>query len=158
MQYRKLNPVLLFKQAVTKFSITALFMLIVCVAQSQVLSVIANQKGSPTNLSWNELKSVFMGEKLRWGNGTKIVVALLKTNNPLGIAVCKRIYDMDPDELNKYWLGLVFQGKVSAPFFFNSVSELQNFISQNPGSIGIIDQSVNIANVKTLVVDGRKTL
>jgi hypothetical protein len=158
MKNKKLKGAGLFRQVFLKPSVTCLFVLTLSIARSQSLSVIANQKGSPSNLNWNELRSVFMGEKQRWSNGTKIIIALMKTNNPLGMTVCKKVYDMKPDELNKYWLALVFQGKVSAPFFFNSVSDLQNFVSQNPGSIGIIDQTVNTADVKTLAVDGKKAL
>ncbi|HEX8334613.1 MAG TPA: hypothetical protein VF622_18455, partial [Segetibacter sp.] len=106
----------------------------------QPLSVIANQKGSPASLSSRELRSVFRGEKQRWSDGTKVVIALLKTNNPTGMSICKKVYDMRPDELNKYWLALVFQGRASAPFFFNTTPELRAFVSQNPGSIGIVDQ------------------
>ncbi|HEX8461005.1 MAG TPA: hypothetical protein VF623_06230, partial [Segetibacter sp.] len=124
----------------------------------QPLSVIANQKGSPAALSSNEMKSVFRGEKQRWNNGTKVVIALLKTNNPVGLSICKKIYDMKPDELNKYWLALVFQGKASAPFFFNSIPELQAFVSQNSGAIGIIDEPANTGDIKTVTVDGKKTI
>jgi ABC-type phosphate transport system substrate-binding protein len=139
--------------------LTFLLVAAVSIAKAQQsLSVIANQKGSPASLSLNELRTIFMGEKQRWGNGTKIIIALIKTNNPLGITISKKVFDMVPDELNKYWLALVFQGKVSAPTFFNSVSDLQNFVSQNPGAIGIVDQPVNTDEIKTLVVDGKKIL
>jgi hypothetical protein len=158
MRNKKPTTVALFKQIVLKLLVTGLFVVIATIAHSQSLSVIANQKGSPSSLNWNELRSVFMGEKQRWSNGTKIIIALMKTNNPVGMTICKKVYDMRPDELNKYWLALVFQGKVSAPFFFNSASDLQNFVSQNPGSIGIIDQTVNTADVKTLAVDGKTAL
>lgn len=126
----------------------------------QSLAVIANKEGTPTSLSFSELKSVFMGEKQRWSSGKKVVIALLKTthNNKVGLEVCDRIYDMKPDEMNKYWLALVFQGRASAPYFFNSISELKDFIAQNPGAIGIIDESMSTADVKTIVVDGKRTL
>lgn len=126
----------------------------------QNLSVIANQEGTPASLSFSELRSVFLGEKQRWSSGKKVVIALLKTthNNKVGLAICDRIYDMKPDEMNKYWLALVFQGRASAPYFFNTTSELQDFVAQNPGAIGIIDESVNTADIKTVIVDGKKTL
>jgi hypothetical protein len=127
-------------------------------AHAQSLSVIANQKGSPTGLSASELKSVFMGEKQRWPNGTKVFIALIKTNNPLGELVCQKVFNMKPDELNKYWLALVFQGKASAPTFFNSVGDLQTFVAQTPGAISIIDQSVSTTDIKTLTIDGKRTL
>ncbi len=135
-----------------------LMMLSFEVQAQQALTVIANQKGAPATLSFSELRSVLLGEKQRWNNGTKVTIAMLKTNNTLGESISKRVYDMKPDELNKYWLALVFQGKVSAPNFFNSVPELQSFVSQNPGAIGVIDETMAIPELRVVVVDGKKTL
>ena len=91
-------------------------------------------------LKLTELKSIFKGEKQRWRNGNKITIALMKTNTPAGAYTCKKIYDMSGDEVKKFWLALVFQGKADAPEFFNSVAELESFVADNPGAIGIIDQ------------------
>jgi hypothetical protein len=147
------------KYSAVKLLIAFVLLLSVSVAKGQqALSVIANQKGAPPAISNNDLRSVFMGERQRWSNGAKIVIALIKTNNPIGAAISKKVYDMKPDELNKYWLALVFQGKASAPFFFNSTAELQTFVSQNPGSIGVVDEPVNTADIKTIAVNGKKSI
>lgn len=121
------------------------------------LLVIGNQKGAPSMMKFSELKSVFMGEKQRWPNGAKINIALMKTNNPVGKITSDRVYDMSSDELNKFWLALVFQGKASAPNFFNSVPELESYVEQNPGAIGIINESESLPpDIKTILVDGKK--
>lgn len=136
-----------------------LFFLNAARSQSTNLLVISNQNGSPAMMKFSELKSIFLGEKQRWPNGTKIMIALMKTNNPIGKITSDKLYDMSGDELNKYWLALVFQGKASAPNFFNSVSDLENFVAQNPGAIGIIDQSATPPpDVKTILVDGKKSI
>lgn len=122
------------------------------------LAAIAHQDGAPSALTFNELRSVLMGEKQRWGNGTKVVIALIKTNNTLGATICNVVFDMKPDELNKHWLSLVFQGKASAPYFFNSVAELEEFVSQNPGSIGITNHAVSTPNVRTIAIDRKETI
>ena len=128
----------------------------VCAQQS--LSVVANQKGAPSELSFKELKSIFLGEKQRWDAGNKVLIALMKTNTKLGLTVCNKVYDMKPDQMNKYWLALVFQGKVSAPYYFNSTTDLQNFVAQNPGAVGILDESVDNSEIKTVAVDGKKSI
>lgn len=99
-----------------------------------------------------------MGEKQRWRDGTKISIALLKTtNNPVGQRICKKFYDMSGDELSKFWLALLFQGKASAPNFFNSVNELKEFVAQNPGAIGIINQLPASTDIKTVKINGKTT-
>ena len=127
-------------------------------AQSSTLTVISNQKGSPPSMKFSELKSIFMGEQQRWRSGTKITIALMKTNTPVGKNTSKVIYGMSGDELNKFWLALVFQGKAPAPNFFNSAVELGNFVAQNPGAIGIVDQLDANDEVKTIIVEGKRTL
>ena len=97
-----------------------------------------------------------MGEQQRWQGGTKITIALMKTNTPTGKNTSETIYGMSSDEVNKFWLALVFQGKAGAPNFFNSASELENFVAQNPGAIGIVDQVAANDEVKTIQVQGKK--
>jgi len=99
-----------------------------------------------------------MGEQQRWRNGTKITIALMKANTAAGKNTSKLIYGMSSDELNKFWLALVFQGKAQAPNFFNSADDLENFVAQNPGAIGIIDQVDANNDIKTILVDGKKSL
>lgn len=124
-------------------------------AQQTTLAAIGNISGVPAEMKQSELKSVLMGETQRWKNGKRVVIALMKTNTPLGKTTCSKVYDMSGDELNKYWLSLVFQGKSQAPVFFTSVSELQNFVSQNPGAIGIIDKPIASADIKSVMIDGK---
>jgi ABC-type phosphate transport system substrate-binding protein len=127
-------------------------------AQVSGLTVISNQNGSPSSLKFSELKSIFMGEQQRWRSGTKITIALMKTNTSAGKNTSKIIYSMSSDELNKFWLALVFQGKAQAPNFFNSAAELENFVAQNPGAIGILDQVDANDDIKTVLVEGKKSL
>ena len=127
-------------------------------AQSTGLTVISNQAGAPASMKQSELISIFMGEKQRWRNGKKIVIALMKTNTPAGKNVCEKIYDMSGEEVKKFWLALVFQGKADAPLFFNSISELQQFVSDNPGAIGIIDQTPAASGTQIVMIDGKKSI
>lgn len=138
------------------FSILFSIMLIPCRAQDASLIAISNKVGPPSEMKLQELKSVLKGEKQRWGDGTKVIIALMKTNTPTGTATLNKIYNMTGDELNKYWLALVFQGKASAPVFFNSVADLHAFVEQTPGAIGIIESGPS-GNSKTVSIDGKKT-
>jgi ABC-type phosphate transport system substrate-binding protein len=128
------------------------------IAQVSTLTVISNPNGPPSSMKFSELKSIFMGEQQRWKGGTKITIALMKTNTPAGKTTSKIIYDMSGDELNKFWLALVFQGKAQAPNFFNSSAELENFVAQNPGAIGILDHADVNGDIKTIMVEGKKLL
>src|SRR5436190_758712 len=83
----------------------------VSLAQTKPLVVISNAKGAPAELKRTELVAVLKGEKQRWDDGTRISIALMKASTPTGEATFKKVYGMSGDEVNKYWLALVFQGK-----------------------------------------------
>jgi hypothetical protein len=124
-------------------------------AQETSLAAIGHISGAPAEMKRSQLKGILMGETQRWKNGKRILIALMKTNTPLGKTTAAKIYDMSGDELNKYWLSLVFQGKAQAPVFFTSVTDLQNYVAQNPGAIGIVDKPVSTGEIRSLVIDGK---
>jgi hypothetical protein len=126
-------------------------------AQTKPLVVISNSKGAPPELKRTELVAVMRGEKQRWDDGTRISIALMKSSTPSGEATSKKVYGMSGDEVNKYWLALVFQGKAKAPVFFNTATELESYISQTPGAIGIVEESTDVKS-KTVMIDGKKSL
>jgi hypothetical protein len=126
-------------------------------AQDNSLIAIANEKGAPAEIKMSELKSVLMGEKQRWSNGTKVVIALMKTSTPLGTLMSKKVYDMSGDEVKSFWLKISFAGKGDAPKFCNTVEELTSYVSENPGAIGILDKVSDTHDVKVLSVDGKKS-
>lgn len=145
--------------AIVKYSllIGCLFIALIGRAQQNTLTAIGNVSGVPAEMKKSELKSVLMGERQRWKNGNRVIIALMKTNTALGKTISSRVYDMSGEELNKYWLSLVFQGKAQAPIFFTSVTELQNFVAQNPGAIGIIDKPIVLDDLRSLVIDGKSS-
>ena len=123
-------------------------------AQNIELTVIGNSETVPEKMDMNQLRSVLRGEKMRWDDGTTIKIALMKTNTSTGSLTSEKIYNMSANELNKYFLALVFQGKVKAPLFFTSERELENYVAITPGAIGVSDNSV-AGNIQVIEVDGK---
>ena len=121
------------------------------------IMVIANEKGAPTSLTMKELKSIFQGEKQRWNDGTKISIAFMKSSTPVGSATSNKVLKMSGDQLNKFWLALVFQGKAKAPFFYGSASEVESYVSQNAGAIGVVEAGYQVKGVKVISIDGKKS-
>ena len=126
-------------------------------AQEEQLVIIGNSGSVPTELGMDQLKSVLKGEKLRWNDGSQVVIALMKTNTSVGVTTSKKLFNMTGHELNKYFLALVFQGKVKAPSFFNSPGDLKNYVAETPGAIGVIQNS-NEELFNIILVDGKKQI
>lgn len=126
-------------------------------AQGIELTVIGNVQSVPSEMDMNQLRAILKGEKMRWEDGSRVKIALMKTNTPIGSGTCEKVYNMTSNELNKYFLALVFQGKVKAPSFFNSVSDLENYVAQTPGAIGV-SQNTTDNQLKIILVDGKKQI
>ena len=126
-------------------------------AQDTALVVIGSTTGVPAELKFSELKSVFKGEKQRWNDGTKVVIAMIKSTTPLGKIVSEKVYSMSGDEVRGFWAAISFAGKFDPPNVFNTAAEVETFVSQNPGSIAILNKATSTADTKTVLVSGKKT-
>jgi hypothetical protein len=126
------------------------------IAQDTPLTVIGSQ-GVPSDISMKELRAVFHGERQRWGDGTKVVIAMIKSTSPLGNEISKKVYSMSGDEVRGFWARISFAGKFDPPNVFNTEAEVETFISQNPGSIAILNKVNTVPEVKTVLVGGKKT-
>jgi hypothetical protein len=45
---------------------------------------------------------------------------------------------MSRQAMQRYWLGLVFQGRASAPVFVDSAAEVLSYVRDHPGAIGMV--------------------
>lgn len=124
-------------------------------AQDMQLTAIGNVTGVPSAMKSSELLSVLKGEKQRWSDGTKVTIYIMKTTTPVGQSTCKKIYNWSGDKVKRYWLELAFSGKADAPTFCNTVEELESYVSQNPGAIGIVDRNSTSNGVKMILIDGK---
>ena len=142
------------------FSVPLIFGMVLSwslVAQEMQLSIIGNSESVPDELRMSQIVSVLKGEKQQWDDGVSIKIALMKTSTAIGTTTCNKLYNMSANELNKYFLALVFQGKVKAPTFFNSISELENYVAQTPGAIGVLQYTTG-GLVKIVLIDGKKQI
>lgn len=119
------------------------------------LSVIVNSESAPADMSFAELKTILKGEQQRWKDDSKIMVALMKSSSAIGSDIVKKIYGMTADGFNKYWLSLVFQGKATAPVFFESENDLKMYVEKTKGAIGVITPTIAV-NDKSILIDGKK--
>ena len=124
--------------------------------QAQNLSAIGNAASVPASMSFSDLKSIFKGDKMTFSNGTKVTLALMRSNTAAGGTTCQKVYETSCDAVTKFWLGKAM-GSNSAPAFFNSVGELQAFVAGRAGAIGIIDLSPPVAGVRVITIDGKNS-
>ena len=126
-------------------------------AQDTSFVAIGSLKGVPAEMKMAELKSVLKGEKQRWADGTKVVIAMIKSTSPMGKAISEKIYSMSGDEVRGFWTRISFAGKFDPPNVFNTPAEVESFVAQNPGAIAVLDKPSTSPEVKTILIGGKKS-
>ena len=117
------------------------------------LAVIANKGSSVVSLSSRDLRSIFLGTKDTWPDGTKLIAVSLPTARPETRAVLKEICGMSEQDFTRYFLMMNFQGKsVSPPRMMRTAASIKAFVESTRGALGVIpirdvDSSVNVMSI-----------
>lgn len=126
-------------------------------AQDRTLMLIANPQGAPEAIQFDKVRDIFKAQNQRWGNGTKITLAMVKSSNPLAEVVADKVYGMDIDGVKKYWVQIVFRGKASTPKYFDTEDEVKHYVAQTPGAIGIVGSGPLNSPTRIVQVDGKRS-
>lgn len=105
-----------------------------------------------TNVSYNELKSIFTLSTQRWDDGTKITVVLLKNDNSAQRAFLWEYFGLSQARYREVIAEKISRG-ANPPIYVLSEFEMVSRIARTPGSIGfagsaIYDQNVRVVSVK----------
>jgi ABC-type phosphate transport system substrate-binding protein len=67
-----------------------------------------------------------------------VIVVLPSNKSENAESVAKNLYGGSVTAMQKFWLALVFQGRANPPVFLQTSEEIIEYISKNPGAIGVI--------------------
>lgn len=111
-------------------------------------SVIVHPKTPAADLSQDELRSLFLGKKTSWDDGTKIVVVTLKDGASQDGLM--KLLGKSASQFNTAWKKIVFTGHGSIPEQLDSEDEMVAFVAKTPGAIAFVDSSKVKGAVKAL--------
>jgi ABC-type phosphate transport system substrate-binding protein len=121
-----------------------------------VLAIIVNRDNPVDDLSYSELRRVFLGERSHWPNGRRITLVMMEPGTPERKIMLREVYHMSEEELNRHFLRGVFTGEVFAsPKMLASPVGVRKFVFNVPGAIGYVKLSDVDDSVKVIKVDGR---
>jgi len=116
----------------------------------KTLLVIANTKGAPEQLDSNYMTSIFRGEIIRWSSSVKVTTALISPETELGAKIAQSIFHINKERIARYFRMLEYQGGQYS--LFNSATQLEEYISQTPGAIGMINRAPTSPNVRIVSI------
>jgi hypothetical protein len=114
------------------------------------LTVIVNPSIEATEISTNDLRSVFLGTKTAL-NAMSIKPVLAKSG-AVHEAFLKEYLGKTDSALQTYYRSLVFTGKSSMPVAFDSDEEVIAYVGRTRGAIGYIKSGMAVTGVKTLKI------
>jgi len=87
-------------------------------------------------ISKDEIKNIFLGEKVKWDNGEKITFVLLLTD--VHEAFLKQYLGSTAPQYQNYWKKMIFTGKAKSPKSFTSPEKVIEYVITTGGSIAYI--------------------
>jgi ABC-type phosphate transport system substrate-binding protein len=119
-------------------------------SNAQDVIIIANKDVPVDSLSRNEIKSIFLGEKIKWDNDRKITFVILKTEAH-DVFLKEYIGNTAAQYLN-YWKKMVFTGKSKSPKSFKDTESLIDYIAETGGAVSYLPASAYNDKVKIISV------
>jgi len=120
------------------------------------VAVVVNSSVPVGEISFTELRRVFLGERQFWSSSLRISLLLHAPVARERDVLLKTVYEMSEAQLRQHWIGKVFRAEVpSAPQMFFSDEEITQALAAIPGSIAAVDATRLPRGLKVLKVDGR---
>jgi ABC-type phosphate transport system substrate-binding protein len=122
---------------------------------ASVLAIIVHRSNPVDNLTFSELRRIFMLDMQTWPHGRKITVVLREKDQPERADAIRIICGLSERDYEKHILFRTFQGSVSAgPRAIQSPSGMVRFVYSAPGAIGYVNADEAEPSVKLLRIDG----
>ena len=114
--------------------------------------VLIGHQNVPAKLLKEEVKQIFLGNKTRWADDTKITFVIFNDKETYKLFL-KDYVGRTYAQYQNYWKQQVFNGKGRMPLAFKDAAELIDFLGQTPGAIGFVrpaDVSPEHVNILTV--------
>jgi ABC-type phosphate transport system substrate-binding protein len=122
----------------------------------QTLAIIVNRSNPIENLSFAELRKIFLGQRSRWSNGHRVIVTMLDSGFLERNAILRDVYHMTESGYQDHFLKGTYTGDIAfPPKTLSSPEILRRFVFNAPGAIGYLRTSDVDESVKVIAIDGR---
>lgn len=125
-------------------------------APKQAIAIVVNPQSPISDLSFAELRKIFMGDQQFWADRSKVTLLVRAPSARERAIVLDKIYQMDEDQFRQYWIGKMFRAEVAGgPKIVYSTDMALNLIATIKGSITFVPAAGVTGEVKVLRIDGK---
>ena len=125
-------------------------------ASASAIAIVTNPRTSTSDLSFLELRKIFLGEKQFWDDNSRIVLLVRAPVARERDVVLTKIYRMGEAEFQQYWIAKVFRAEVSSkPKIVYSTDMTRELVIALPGTIGFLPADEVGSGMKVLRINGK---
>lgn len=126
-------------------------------ATAQAIAIVAHPDTSVEDLSFLELRKIFLGEQQFWGDGRRIILLVRAPVARERDVVLNRIYQMEEAEFRQYWIAKVFRAEVSSgPKIVYSTDMTRQLVAALPGAVAFVAALDVTPEMKVLRINGKR--
>lgn len=125
------------------------FLLTAAAGRAQDFAFITHPDTAEKAVSADEVKSILLNNRTKWGSGPVIKLAVL-TEGAVHEKVIKDFTQRTPDQFDKYWKKQVFTGAGTMPALMKSDADVVAYVAANPGAFGYVAKGSVTDKVKLL--------
>ncbi len=126
---------------------------------TEPLVIVVNRSNPVDDLSFAELRRIFLGSRSHWPNGRRITLVMREPGDPERRAVLRDICGMTEEQFRDHFVRGLFTGEILvSPKILSSPVGVRKFVFNVPGAIGFlrvsdIDDSVKVVRIDELLPD-----
>jgi ABC-type phosphate transport system substrate-binding protein len=120
------------------------------------VAIVVHRSNPVENLTFGELRRIFMLDTQTWPGGRRITVVLREKGQRERAEALRILCGMSEAEYDRYVLFQTFRGAVAmGPRSITSADAMRRFVFNAPGAIGYINAAEVDDTTKVLRIDGR---
>ncbi len=121
---------------------------------TEPLVIVVNRSNPVDNLSSDELRKIFLGNRSHWANGRRITLVMREPGEPERITIIREVCGMTEDQLKNHFLHGLYTGEILvSPKVLASPTGVRKFIFNVPGAIGYLRSADVDPTVKVVRID-----
>lgn len=128
---------------------------------NEPLVIVVNRSNPVNDLSFAELRRIFLGNRSHWPNGRRITLVMRDPGEIERKTILRDVCGMNEDQLKNHFLHGLFTGEILvSPKTLSTPSGVRKFIFNVPGAIGYLrvsdlDNSVKVVRIDELLPDDK---
>lgn len=114
--------------------------------------MVVNPANPISDIAVEDVRHLYLGVRTVFPNGQPV---LLFEATPIAGRFYAAALDMDPAQVKRYWIGMVFQGDPAVPpLRVEDLKEVKRRVARHPGAVSFLPTALADSSVKILRIHG----